>query len=91
MYDLLYIRYDLRMPSLRLYNFLKHDFPEGIPELLDLLGFVALWDRRTRRWQIYQDNNRPARLKWNFQEFAGGSTEDWQRFLSSITSTEYLL
>jgi hypothetical protein len=78
------------MPNLRLYNFLNHDFPEGISELLDLLGFVAYWNRRTRLWQIYED--RPQRrMKWRVQEFAGGSTEDWQRFLSSITSTENLL
>ena len=77
------------MPKPLLYNFHGIDLPEGIPELLDLLGFFTFWDTRTKCWRV-MEKPEVQRMRWVSMEFKGGSTADWQKFLSTITSTEHL-
>lgn len=84
-----YIHYDLRMPRPLLYNFHSFDLPEGVPELLALLNFFALWDRKEKTWRVMEMVGH-ERMRWKAMEFGGGSTSDWQKFLSSITTSEHL-
>jgi len=72
-----------------LYNFHRFDLPDGVIELLDLLEFYTLWDNRNHMWRVFEKEPH-SRMKWTVQEFGGGTTEDWQKFLSSITSNEHL-
>lgn len=72
-----------------LYNFHKHTLPPAIPELMDLLGLFSMWNTDTMQHMIYQQLGK-ERLRWKSQAFRGGTTEEWQRFLSVITSTEHL-
>ena len=72
-----------------LYNFHQFDLPDGVQELLDLLNFYTLWDGNRCRFQIYEKVGF-TRMKWKAMSFPGGTTADWQRFLSSITSSEHL-
>lgn len=82
------------MPASFLYNYHDFQLPEAIPELLDLLGFWAYWDRKETRWRIYERlsaiSTDSRRMKWLVQEFGGGTTEEWQKFLSTITGAEYV-
>lgn len=72
-----------------LYNFLSYDVPEEITVLMDLIGLFSMWNSNTQRHQIYQQLGK-ERLRWKSQEFSGGTTQEWQRFLSSITGPEHL-
>lgn len=72
-----------------LYNFHKHTLPEGIPELLDLIGLFSLWNTASMQHMVYQKLG-AERLRWKSQSFRGGTTQEWQRFLSSITGPEHL-
>jgi hypothetical protein len=68
---------------------LTYDVPEEITVLMDLLGLFSMWNSETKRHQIYQQLGR-ERLRWKSQEFGGGSTREWQQFLSTITAQEHL-
>lgn len=74
-----------------LYNFHSHRVPDGIPELLSLLGLWHVWDSKKHAHRIYEDVARPARLRWKMQEFRGGDMKAWQEFLSRITGPEQVL
>lgn len=73
-----------------LYNFSNFKLPNGVQELLDLLGFVHVWDRTTRMHRIYEQPEKPLRMKWKVMEFRGGGVRDWQSFLSQITAAEHM-
>jgi hypothetical protein len=73
-----------------LYNFHPHTLPEGIPELLDLLGFFHFWDTSAMKHRIYEKLAAAPRMKWKMMEFKGGTTAEWQRFLSTITAPEHV-
>jgi len=77
------------MPRPLLYNFHSFDLPEGVPELLDLLNFFTLWDTKQKTWRVMEKVGR-ERMRWKAMEFRGGTTADWQKFLSSITTSEHL-
>lgn len=77
------------MPRPLLYNFHSFDLPEGVPELLALLNFFALWDTTQKCWRIMEENGH-ERMRWNAMQFPGGSITDWQKFLSTITQQEHL-
>jgi hypothetical protein len=81
------------MPRPLLYNFYDYLLPEGVPELLELLGFWTHWNSDTSTHQIYERNGPhiKRRMKWVMQEFRGGSTKEWQQFLSKITAAEHVL
>lgn len=70
-------------------NFLPRNLPEGIPELLALLGFIAAWKPSDREWIIIEEG-RNSRMTWSAKLFTGGTTEQWQQFLSAITAVEYV-
>lgn len=73
-----------------LYNFLEYKLPDDIPELLDLLNFFAFWDRNLLLWRVYEKPTDNTRMRWNNQAFKGGTTKEWQQFLSLITTAENL-
>jgi hypothetical protein len=73
-----------------LYNFHSHTLPEGIQELLDLLGFFSFWDTTLMIHRVYEKLGEPLRMKWKVQTFKGGTTDEWQRFLSTITAPEHV-
>lgn len=69
-----------------LINFLHRDLPDGIHELLGLLGLWSQWDPVLREHVIYQKEIDPPRFEWTSRHFKGGSQEDWSKFLGTITS-----
>ena len=78
------------MPRPLLYNFHHHSVPEGIPELLALLGFWTYWDTKEMIHRIYEFVEQQPRMRWKAQSFKGGSVAEWQAFLSSITAPEHV-
>jgi hypothetical protein len=72
-----------------LYNFAYYDLPNGVPELLSLLGFFAMWNRSDLCWMVYETPPN-SRMRWRAQRFNGGSLAAWQAFLSQITSSEHV-
>lgn len=78
------------MPRPLLYNFHAHVLPNEIPELLDLLGFFAFWDTTLMLHRVYEKIGQPPRMKWKAMQFKGGSTREWQQFLSTITAPEHV-
>jgi len=73
-----------------LYNFHQHTLPQGISELLDLLGFFNYWDTKDMVHRVYEKLADSPRMKWKVQTFKGGDTREWQRFLSTITAPEHV-
>lgn len=73
-----------------LYNFHAYGVPEDIETLLTLLGFWSFWDANEKTHRIYELDIVRPRMRWKVQHFAGGTTEQWQAFLSKITGPEYV-
>ena len=73
-----------------LYNFAAFALPNGVPELLDLLGFWVVWDYTNLTHRVYEKVEKPPRMKWKTMEFKGGTTREWQTFLSTITAPEHV-
>ena len=79
------------MAGPHLYNFHDWSLPPEIPELLGLLGFFSFWNETQKVHHIYERPDATGRMRWKTVHFRGGTTKEWQAFLSSITTTEHLL
>lgn len=75
-------------------NFHNSAAPEGVDEVLLLLGLWRHWDSSTRTHHIYHRGatdetdvwNPEKAYTWIRQDFAGGDKQAWAEFLQEITA-----